>query len=289
MGAAATTVSEQRVTLATRPAPRRAHAIPDEAQLALALPFHGVELAATGGMSLVYRAEDRTRRQRVAVKLLRPALVGHRGIEASFAAELEVSRRIRHPGIVAVHELAAALGVPYLVLDWVDGSTLSDAGPLSVVRIADIGVQVAEALAAAHAAGVVHCDLKPDNILLARGTVRLIDFGMARLPGRPRLAADVVSGTPLYMAPEQWRGVADASSDIYALGCVLYELLAGRAPFTGNFAQVMTAHLEHSPDPLRDLPPALDELVLSMLAKAPDARPSSMTEVAARLSFFASR
>jgi eukaryotic-like serine/threonine-protein kinase len=290
------------VTVPTRPqALRRTRRRPrlDEAALAVALPFQSVELVATGGMSLVYRAFDRELRRPVAVKLLRPGLAVHDQLAATFLAEYDVARRIRHDGVVRIHRMGDVEGVPYLVMDWVDGSTLAAVAetPLTFARITGTGALVAHALTAAHAADVIHCDVKPDNIMVVAGRpdelapVRLIDFGVARVGGRLALGTGLVTGTPLYMAPEQWKGAPEAASDIYALGCVLYELVAGRAPFAGVFADVMTAHLDRDPPPLAgqrpDVPPALAALVHAMLAKAPADRPASMARVAQQLAAIA--
>jgi serine/threonine protein kinase len=274
------------VTNPTRPGhgrPHRRRSTPkvDEIDVALALPFRSVELQAHGGMALVYRAYDPVLRRSVAVKVLRPALARHDAIVAGFAAERDVASRLRHPGIVAVHDSGAVHGVPYLVMDWCDGRTLGavlDDGVLSVARAAAIGVQLASALAAAHAAGVVHCDVKPGNVMIGAGTVRLIDFGVARQIGSAAAAAELVTGTPMYMAPEQWRGNALPASDVYALGCVLFEMVTGRPPFSGAFGGVMAAHMDEVPPRLRSLapsaPPALDGLIAAMLDKDPAARPA---------------
>jgi serine/threonine protein kinase len=297
-------VARALATVPTRPhllrQARRRQPRLDEAALAVELPFQSVELVATGGMSLVYRAFDRELRRPVAVKMLRPALAIHAQLASTFVAEYEVSRRVRHEGIVPIHRTGEVSGVPYLVMDWVEGRTLgavAEAGALPVERVAAIGALIASALAAAHDAGVVHCDVKPDNVLVHQAQpdqlprVQVIDFGVARVADRATLGGGVVTGTPLYMAPEQWQGEAEPASDVYALGCVLYELLAGRAPFAGCFSDVMTAHLEREPEPLLarrpDVPAELAALVMAMLAKAPAQRPAPMHEVARRLAAIA--
>jgi serine/threonine protein kinase len=260
------------------------------------LPFDVRALLANGGMSHVYLVVDRNGQER-AVKMLRPELAVHGDLIARFLAEHEVSCRIQHENIVRVFDAQLVHGVPYLLMELVDGQPLAavvDHMRLSPGAIAGIGAQVASALAHAHAHRILHCDVKPDNVLMLRGPgiagwprVKLIDFGVARFQGEPGIGDEVVSGTPAYMAPEQWHGEATQASDIYALGCVLYELVTGRPPFTGSYADIMHAHLEAPPVPpaqlRRDLPPALEALILAMLAKAPRARPVSMDEVAAHL------
>jgi serine/threonine protein kinase len=294
-------VGRAHVTCSTRPGygrtRHRARSGPkvDEVSVALALPFRSVELQAHGGMALVYRAYDAGLRRSVAVKVLRPSLARHETIVAGFLAERTVGGRVRHPGIVAVHGAGEVHGVPYLVMDWCDGRTLGailDDGVLSVDAAAAIGAQLADALAAAHAAGVVHCDVKPDNVMIDGETVTLIDFGVARQDGGAAAAAELVTGTPRYMAPEQWRGNALPASDVYALGCVLFEMVTGRPPFAGVFSDVMGAHLDEAPPRLRDvvgvMAPAFDELIDAMLAKEPSARPT-LDVVAARLGALAGR
>jgi len=286
-------VSRRDATAPTRPHGRRRRSAGlDESSLALALPFHTVELAATGGMALIYRAYDRGFRGPVAVKVLRPELAVHARSVDTFAAEYDVLRRVHHPGIVRIFDLGYVARVPYLVMDWIDGQTLAtlvDDGPLAGHGAAAIGAQIARALAAVHEVGIVHCDVKPDNVMVAHRRdgdplrVQLIDFGVARLPA-PTKPVHLVTGTPVYMAPEQWHGTPEAASDVYALGCVLYELLTGAPPFAGSYAEVMTAHMERAPEPIRrwrpDVPKVLEDQVLAMLAKAPAARPGPTSNVA---------
>jgi serine/threonine protein kinase len=294
-------VGRAHVTCSTRPGHgrtrHRARSGPkvDEVSVALALPFRSVELQAHGGMALVYRAYDPSLRRSVAVKVLRPSLARHEAVVAGFLAERTVGSRVRHPGIVAVHDAGEVHGVPYLVMDWCDGRTLGavlDDGALSVDAAAAIGAQLAGALAAAHAVGVVHCDVKPDNVMIDGETVRLIDFGVARQDGSAAAAAELVTGTPRYMAPEQWRGNALHASDVYALGCVLFEMVTGRPPFAGVFGDMMAAHMEEAPPRLCDvvavMAPAFDALIDAMLAKEPAARPT-LGVVEARLAALAGR
>jgi serine/threonine-protein kinase len=261
------------------------------------IPYRLLELLASGGMARVYRVEDEGGTP-MAVKILHPEFATHLDVIARFLAEHEVACRIQHPNIARVHTAHMADGVPYLVMELIDGEPLShliERVQLSPGAAAGIGAQMAEALAHAHAARILHCDVKPDNMLVLRTPglagwpmTKLIDFGVARFLGEPGPGEDVVSGTPAYMAPEQWHGEATTLSDIYALGCVLYELVGGRPPFVGSYSEIMAAHLEKVPiEPTRlrpGLPPGFEQLIMAMLSKAPRGRPASMAAVAAHLS-----
>ena len=229
-----------------------------------ALPYRSIELVAIGGMSCVYRARDPLTRRPLAIKMLRRNLGDRERAVSTFATEYEVARRISHEGIVSIRDYGHLDGLPYLIMDWVDGvplTVLTGGGPLPEASAAAIGAQVARALAAAHASGVIHCDVKPDNIMVSypAGVARaqLIDFGVARVAGHPR---GRVAGTPRYMAPEQWRGAPMAATDVYALGTVLHELVSGA-----------------------DVSPAFDALLRTMLARGADGRPSCLFEVARQL------
>ena len=204
--------------------------------------------------------------------------------------------RLSHPNIVAGYDLGVDDGVTYLVMELIEGASLATRlakGPLSVGDAVAIAGQVCDALAAAHAAGVVHRDIKPGNILLTpAGTVKVCDFGIARLAhaGTQGLTATgTVIGTSEYMAPEQASGEpVDARTDLYALGCVLYAMLTGAPPFTADTPlQVLSQHLHRSPAPVAShrpgVPVPLAELVDQLLAKQPDDRPPDAVQVRARL------
>jgi serine/threonine-protein kinase len=238
-----------------------------------------------GGMATVYRSRHPQFDRPVAIKILPPTI----GQDASFRARFEREGRmiagLNHPNIIRVYDIDEAGGLFYMVMDLLPGGTLESRlreGGLDRRWSADVIVKMAEALDYAHTRGVIHRDIKPSNILLdADGQPVLADFGIARAAqaeSEPSLtAAGMVMGTPAYMAPEQLNGgQPDARSDIYSLGVVLYQLLAGRAPFTGDTMAVVTAHLTKLPQPLRelvpDLPPAVDAVVLQALAKQPEHR-----------------
>jgi serine/threonine protein kinase len=268
----------------------------DDDRIAGLLPHGPVELAAEGGMALVYKGHDAERDLPVAIKVLRCSLTGHAEIAAAFAAEHAVVSRIAHPGVIATHGAGEVEGVPYLVMDWCEGQTLADVvafEPMALRRAAAVGARLAAALDAVHRAGVVHCDVKPANVVVASGGggVRLLDFGVARLVSSDAATSDLVAGTPSYMAPEQWSGIPVPASDVYSLGCVLYELVTGAPPFHGSFVDVMRSHRDVAPPPIAELrpdaPAALGGLIMQMLAKDPAERPT-MAEVASRLAPLAS-
>jgi len=250
-------------------------------------------------MSEIYRARDLEGGQRVAVKLLRnPQGAG----EARFQREARLLEELGHPRIVRyVAHGALPSGVPYLVMEWLDGEDLSRTLARSRLGVDDsvqIARGVAEALGAAHARGIVHRDLKPSNVFLEHGSpgqVKLLDFGIAWPGAETRLTrTGALIGTPAYMAPEQARsaGVIDARADVFALGCVLFECLAGEPPFRGDHVMsVLAKVLCDEPPSLSDLrgdvPEALAALCARMLAKAPAARPPDGQAVAAELSAIA--
>jgi serine/threonine protein kinase len=256
---------------------------------------------ARGGMGGVFLARERRTRRPVAIKVIDPELAIHPDIVARLRDELEVSRRARHPGLLEIQAFGRSEeGVPYLVMEFLDGENLGDLldrGRLELGAAAAIGAQVASAVAALHAAGVVHCDLKPDNlhVLYQEGlagwpATKVLDYGVAQIWGRALEDEPSIAGTPAYMAPEQWRGQAVAGSDVYSLGCVLYEMVTGAPPFGGTLPELMTSHFEALPLRAAVRRPGLrldlDRLIGRMLAKDPALRPR-MAEVARALSLVA--
>jgi serine/threonine protein kinase len=251
-----------------------------------------VEEAGSGGMGVVYRAEEIGLGGRpVALKLLPPALAGDPDFRARFLREMRVAAAIDHPNIVPIYRAGEDRGLLYLAMRYVHASdlrrVLETEGRLEPARALAILDQVARALDAAHARGLVHRDVKPGNILLAPPVldgdpehVYLVDFGLARSDNDDRSIGGGGSflGTPRYAAPEQAAGrPVDGRTDGYALGCVLYECLTGRPPFAdGSGEAVLLAHLEAAPPRLTtlrpDLPPAIDQVITRALAKSPDHR-----------------
>jgi serine/threonine-protein kinase len=200
-------------------------------------------------MATVYLAHDLKHDRRVALKLLHPELATTLGPER-FLREIHLTARLDHPHILPVFDSGAAGGLLWYTMPYVEGESLRDRlrreGQLPVEIAVRLAREVADALDCAHQQGVVHRDIKPENILLARGHARVADFGVARAveaAGAGQLTeTGLAVGTPAYMSPEQARGSpVDARSDLYALGCVLYEMLAGEAPYTGPSAQAITA------------------------------------------------
>ncbi len=203
-----------------------------------------------GGMAVVYLAEDRKLGRAVALKVLRPELAASLGAER-FLRETEIAAKLTHPNILALHDRGDADGLLYYTMPYVEGESLSDRlareRQLPVDEALQITREVAEALAHAHAQGIVHRDIKPDNILFEGGHAVVADFGIARAidvaAGERLTETGLAVGTPAYMSPEQASGVegVDARSDQYALACVLYEMLAGEPPFPGSSAQAILA------------------------------------------------
>jgi predicted ATPase len=240
-----------------------------------------------GGMGVVYRAHDSLLQRPVAVKTLSPALFGEEGARR-FLREAQAVARLQHPSIVAVFDAVEEGGSLAIVMELVEGQTLRELLPLPIPRVVEIAVQVLGGLEYAHGQGVIHRDLKPENIIVTdEGSAKLMDFGLARSEGRSRLTqTGMVVGTVAYMAPEQaLRGQADARSDLYALGCVLYEAVTGRPPFEAEDPiSVITQHINVPPVGPRfhnpAVPPVLEAVILRLLAKDPDRRYRSAGEVA---------
>ncbi len=243
-----------------------------------------VELVGEGGMATVYRAHDPRLKRDVAVKVMLPSLVADPTFCQRFEREAQSVANLRHPTILTVHDYGETeTGQLYLVVEYVPEGTLRDRlqGPMSLERVIDIVAQVAEALDYAHQQGVIHRDVKPNNILLTQdGRPLLADFGLAKpIESDRRLTASgMMMGTPDYVAPEQAQGFdIDGRADVYALGVMLFEMLAGRHPYAGESA--MSVMIKHVTEPMPrpsafnpKLSPALDEIVLKATAKSPDER-----------------
>ncbi|MEZ5203076.1 MAG: serine/threonine-protein kinase [Acidimicrobiales bacterium] len=231
---------------------------------------------ASGGMAQVWEGLDQTLARRVAVKILHPHLASDETFVRRFRAEAVAAARLSHPSIVSVYDTCSIDGLEAIVMELVTGTTvradLDAHGPLKLPAVLAIGTQVADALGAAHAAGLVHRDVKPANILLsADGRVLVADFGIAKAAeGSDLTAAGAMIGTAKYLAPEQVRdGPIDGRADLYALGVVLYEALAGVAPFVADTdAATALARLHRDPRPLQELRPEVPEAVALVVAQA---------------------
>ena len=262
-----------------------------------------VDKLGAGGMGDVYLAEHVQIGKRVAVKMLHPDVSRNPDLVKRFFNEACATARIRHPGLVDVFDFGQhASGSAFILLEYLQGQTLADriaAGPLPEEAVVAIARQIASAVGAAHAEGIVHRDLKPENLFLVPDRdipiglrVKVLDFGIAKLTGAGNVhtRTSAVFGTPFYMSPEQCREstAVDERADIYSLGCILFEMCAGRRPFVqpSTFG-LLKAHIEEPPPPLRslapDVNPRLEALVNQMLEKEADARPSSMDAVVAML------
>ena len=270
----------------------------------------------SGGMGVVYAAEHVLLGRRAAIKFLRPEVTSDATIVERFFTEARAASSVRHPGIVEIYDFGYHDKLAYLVMEYLDGETLRTClraeGRITPERAVPIALHIASALEAAHSAGVVHRDLKPDNVFLAKATapdlsrktqqlligprVCILDFGVAKLvrnegESNPNITtSDVVVGTPTFMSPEQCRGGGnvDGRADLYALGCILYAMLCARPPFVGSGSgEVLAQHIYQAPDPPRwyapDISAELEGIILRLLEKDAAMRVQSMRELAADL------
>ncbi|HJR50123.1 MAG TPA: protein kinase [Gemmatimonadales bacterium] len=244
-----------------------------------------------GGMGAVYLAEDLKHHRRVAIKVLRPDLAAGLGTDR-FLREIEVAARLQHPAIVTLHDSGETEGWVYYIMPYVEGESLRDRlarqGELPIEEAVRILSEVLDALAYAHGKGVVHRDIKPDNIMLAGRHALLLDFGVAKALSASAEPAFVTTsglalGTPSYMAPEQALAdkEVDHRADLYALGVVAYELLAGRRPFTGNTAQaIVAAQITERPADLKTHRPGVAEGLAQVVMRALERRPADRWQTA---------
>lgn len=262
-------------------------------------PYRLLRLLGTGGMGIVFEAEDLHLKRRVALKVMRPSMAARPAARKRFLREAQAAAGAEHDHIVPIYQVGEDRGVPYLAMQFLRGETLADRlnreapSGLSLAELLRIGSQIAEGLAAAHESGLIHRDIKPANVWLESGSgrVKLLDFGLAHAAdGEEQLTkAGAILGTPGYMAPEQVRGdEVDARADLFSLGCLLYHAATGFSPFTRkDTVAALWAVTIQRPQPPRSIAPALprafDGLIMALLSKAPSDRPQSAREVAERL------
>jgi WD40 repeat protein/serine/threonine protein kinase len=255
--------------------------------------YEVLEVVGKGGMGVVLRAFDEKLQRVVAIKALLPALASTGSARQRFVREAQAAAAVTHDHVIDIHAVEDAGAVPYLVMQFIDGVTLQDkldrSGPLSLKEVLRIGLQVASGLAAAHAQGLVHRDVKPANILLENGIerVKITDFGLARTMDDASLTqSGLIAGTPAYMSPEQAEGAKiDHRSDLFSLGSLLYTLCAGHAPFRAETTMAVLRRVcEDTPRPLRevnpDIPDWLAAIIAKLHAKSPEERYQSAAEVA---------
>jgi Tol biopolymer transport system component len=267
-----------------------------------------------GGMGEVYRARDTRLDRTVAVKILPAHLSSNLEAKQRFEREARAISSLNHPNICTLHDVGHQDGTDFLVMEYLEGETLADRlmkGPLPSELVLRYGIEICEGLEKAHKNGVIHRDLKPGNIMLTKSGAKLMDFGLAKAtpanepppsssltmtisgPSQPLTAQGMVLGTFQYMAPEQLEGKeADARSDIFALGAVLYEMASGRRAFTGKSqASIVAAILASDPQPISAVqpmsPPALDRVVRTCMAKDPDERWQTAHDVKLQLQWIA--
>jgi CheY-like chemotaxis protein len=297
-------VRDLRVEIeAARGTPRAVEAVVDGGNLKTGQQFaERYEVSAMigiGGMGSVYRVRDSELDEDVAIKTLRPQLVSDPTVVERFKQEIRLARRLSHRNIVRTHDLGQWRGVYYLTMELVEGITVRELidtrGQLGISSTLAIGAQLATALHVAHEQGIIHRDIKPQNLLLdADGELKVMDFGIARLAERTSslTEAGLVVGTPSYMSPEQLLSEAvDPRSDLFAVGVVLYECLTGTLPFQAESPVALIAKLLNeeplAPNALNDeIPPALSELVVRLLEKKPEDRLQTAAQLEQRLREF---
>jgi hypothetical protein len=251
-----------------------------------------IALLGKGGMGEVYRADDLTLGQAVAMKFLPEEATSHEGMLERFKNEVRIARRISHPNVCRVYDVGDVDGATFFTMEYVDGEDLASLlrriGRLPQDKAVEIARQICAGLAAAHAKGVLHRDLKPANIMLdGRGQVVVTDFGLAGVADDIR-GPEVRSGTPAYMAPEQLEGrEVTMLSDIYALGLVLYEIFTGKRAFAENSVGVLQGHTDRTPSRpssvVRDIDPIVEKVILRCLETDPPLRPPTALAVSAAL------
>ncbi|HVC94196.1 MAG TPA: protein kinase [Pirellulales bacterium] len=255
-------------------------------------PYTVTAVVGSGGMGIVVKALEPALNRYVAVKVLAPHLATSGAARRRFAREAQAAAAVVHEHVVAIHAVQEVDGLPYLVMPYIDGRSLQDRldrnGPLELKEILRIGMQAAAGLAAAHAQGLVHRDVKPANILLENGVerVKLTDFGLARTIDDASLTqSGVLAGTPQYMAPEQARGEAvDHRGDLFSLGSVLYAMCTGHSPFRAEtMVAVLRRLCDETPRPIRDVNPDIPDWFAEIVERLHEKQPAGRFQTAEEL------
>ena len=277
-------------------------------------PYEIVGPIGAGGMGEVYRAKDTRLGREVAIKVLPSHLSDNPDLKARLEREAKAISQLTHPHICTLYDIGSENGTDFLVMELLEGQSLADLlakGALPTEQVLRFGAEIADALDLAHRAGIIHRDLKPGNVMVTKSGVKLLDFGLAKVaaakeadsdlsslptrvaPSQPLTEKGTVMGTFQYMSPEQLEGkAADARTDIFSLGCVLYEMATGTKAFTGTSqASLISAILRDQPRPISELtplaPPALERLITTCLTKDPEDRRQNVRDVKNELSFIA--
>jgi len=277
-------------------------------------PYEILSAVGAGGMGEVYKARDTRLERTVAVKVLPARLSENAEFRQRFEREAKTISQLSHPHICTLHDVGHQDGVEYLVMEFLEGQTLTEClakGPLPLEQVLRYGIEIADALEKAHRQGIVHRDLKPGNVMITKSGVKLVDFGLAKLTAPPSggvlssfsvlptqagenlTAEGTILGTFQYMAPEQLEGhEADGRTDIFALGHLLYEMATGRKAFSGKSQASLIAAIIHTqPEAISSIqpmtPPALDRVVKTCLAKDPDDRFQTAHDVKLQLQWIA--
>ena len=254
--------------------------------------YHLLMRIGSGGMGEVYKAYQTSLGRQVAIKILSPELTKDRSFVERFLSEARAAGKFNHPNVIQVHEVGEESGTYYYCMEYVDGGSVQDlvarGRKLDQLRATQIILQAARALEYAEKAGIVHCDVKPDNLMLTSdGDVRLSDLGIAKTLNRQGkvVQSEGVFGSPHYMAPEQARGLPiDHRADLYSLGCTYYRILLGRVPFNGKDAkEIMEKQVFDSPEPPRHIDPQLAPMIYTILAKLLKKRPANRYQSASAL------